>query len=229
MKLLLVEDEEDVARMLARSLAEQGYEVDTCSTGAEALRQGRAVEYDAVILDRVLPDSDGISVLREWRGRGMKTPVLVVSALDSTDDKIAGLRAGADDYLTKPFDFQELLARVEAVRRRRAAERPDNVTVDDVTLDLRQQVLRGGGREESLTPRELALFSELAAHPGEPLSRKRLLDAVWGSTVEADSNVIDVNVGHLREKLQRLGSADVSIETVRGVGFKLVVRGTQET
>ncbi len=223
MKLLLVEDEEMVARMLARSLADEGHDVDACSTGGDALRQGLAVEYDAVILDRVLPDADGISVLREWRWRGMRSPVLMVSGLATTDEKVAGLRAGADDYLEKPFEFQELLARVEVLRRRRAAERPD--AVGDVTIDRRQQALHVHGREESLTPRELALFSELAEHRGETLSRKRLLHAVWGPSIGADSNAVDVHVGHLREKLERLRSADVSIETVRGVGFKLVVRG----
>ncbi len=223
MKLLLVEDEELVARMLARSLADEGHEVDACSTGREALRQGLAVEYDAVILDRMLPDADGISVLREWRWRGMKSPVLVLSAIASTEEKVTGLRAGADDYLAKPFEFQELLARVEVLRRRRIAERPDSV--GDVTIDRREQALHVHGREESLTPRELSLFSELAEHRGETLSRKRLLHAVWGAAVGADSNAVDVHVGHLREKLERLRAADVSIETVRGVGFKLVVRG----
>ncbi len=221
MRLLLVEDEEKLARMLARGLSEEGHQVDACASGREALRQALAVPYDAVVLDWSLPDLDGVSVLREWRERGLRTPVLMLTARGTTGEKVTGLRAGADDYLTKPFDFEELLARLEALRRRGGAELAE--AIGPVTLDARRRVLRLGDREEPLTAREFALARELSAHRGEVLTRTRLLESVWGSALEANANVVDVYVGYLRQKLERLGAAGVSILAVRGVGFKLVV------
>lgn len=221
MKLLLVEDEERVARVLARGLAEEGHQVDVCATGLAAREQATTVGYDVVLLDWSLPDLDGISVLRDWRKRGLRTPVLLLTARGSTGEKVTGLRAGADDYLVKPFDFDELLARLEALHRRGGAS--DASALGPVTLDARRRALIVGARAETLTAREYGLVAELARHAGEVLSRSRLIETVWGQEFEGNSNVVDVYVGYLRTKLDRLGAAGVRIESVRGVGYRLVV------
>ncbi|GAO02082.1 response regulator transcription factor [Anaeromyxobacter sp. PSR-1] len=221
MKLLLVEDEDRVARVLARGLAEEGHQVDVCGTGLAAREQATTIAYDVVLLDWSLPDLDGISVLREWRARGLRTPVLLLTARGSTGEKVTGLRAGADDYLVKPFDFDELIARIEALHRRGGAS--DVSALGPVTLDARRRALIAGAKSETLTAREYGLIAELARHAGEVLSRSRLIETVWGQEFEGNSNVVDVYVGYLRTKLDRLGAAGVRIESVRGVGYRLSV------
>jgi two-component system OmpR family response regulator len=222
MRLLVVEDEPKMAQMLQRGLGEEGHAVDVCRTGQEALRQGADVPYDCVVLDWGLPDQDGVTVLREWRSRGVMTPVLLLTARGSTGEKVTGLRAGADDYLVKPFQFDELLARLEALARRGAGDKAGS-TVGDVSLEVRRRVLRCGDAEVSLTGREWALFSELLAQAGDAVSRTRLLMKVWGGDFEGTGNVVDVYVGYLRGKLERLGARRVSIEAVRGVGYRLAI------
>jgi two-component system OmpR family response regulator len=221
MKLLLVEDEERVARMLARGLGEEGHQVDVVGTGLSARDQGLAVPYDAVVLDWSLPDLDGVSVLREWRARGLRTPVLLLTARGSTGEKVIGLRAGADDYLVKPFAFDELLARLEALHRRGGAT--DAFVLGPATLDARRRALVLGAKAEPLTAREFALFSELASHAGEVLSRSKLVQTVWGADFDGNTNVVDVYVGYLRTKIDRLGVAGLEIQAVRGVGYRLAV------
>lgn len=221
MRLLLVEDEERVARMLARGLSEEGHVVDVCSSGLQARDQGLAVGYDVVLLDWSLPDLDGVSVLRDWRARGLRTPVLLLTARGSTGEKVTGLRAGADDYLVKPFAFDELLARVEALHRRGGGN--DVAQLGPVTLDARRRAITLGAAAESLTAREYALLAELASHQGEVLSRSKLIQTVWGAGFDGNANVVDVYVGYVRTKLERLGAAGVRIEAVRGVGYRLVV------
>jgi two-component system, OmpR family, response regulator len=221
MKLLLVEDEERVARMLARGLGEEGHQVDVVGTGLQARDQGLAVPYDVVLLDWSLPDLDGVSVLREWRSRGLRTPVLLLTARGSTGEKVTGLRAGADDYLVKPFAFDELLARVEALHRRGGAS--DAFVLGAATLDARRRALVLGAKAEPLTAREFALLSELASHAGEVLSRSKLVQTVWGPTFDGNTNVVDVYVGYLRTKIDRLAVAGLEIQAVRGVGYRLVV------
>jgi two-component system, OmpR family, response regulator len=221
MKLLLVEDEERVARMLARGLGEEGHQVDVVGTGLQARDQGLAVPYDVVLLDWSLPDLDGVSVLREWRSRGLRTPVLLLTARGSTGEKVTGLRAGADDYLVKPFAFDELLARVEALHRRGGAS--DAFVLGAATLDARRRALVLGAKAEPLTAREFALLSELASHAGEVLSRSKLVQTVWGPTFDGNTNVVDVYVGYLRTKMDRLAVAGLEIQAVRGVGYRLVV------
>ena len=220
MKLLLVEDEARVARTLARGLGEEGHQVDVCATGRSALEQGQAIAYDVVLLDWSLPDLDGVSVLRSWREAGLRTPVLLLTARGSTGEKVTGLRAGADDYLVKPFDFDELLARLEALHRRNGAEEP--AQLGPARLDPRRRALVREGRTESLTAREYALLAELSRRRGEVLSRTRLVHSVWGSGFAGNQNVVDVYVGYLRTKLERVGAAGVEIQAVRGIGYRLL-------
>lgn len=222
MRLLVVEDEPRMAQMLQRGLSEEGHQVDVCHTGRAALEQGEQVPYDCVVLDWGLPDLDGVAVLREWRARGVTTPVLLLTARGSTGEKVTGLRAGADDYLVKPFDFDELLARLEALARRGAGEKATS-TLGDVTVEARRRVLKRGEAEVSLTGREWALFSELAAQAGDAVSRTRLLLKVWGNDFDGTGNVVDVYVGYLRTKLERLGTRQLAVESVRGVGYRLAV------
>ncbi len=221
-RVLVVEDEPRMARMIQRGLSEEGHQVDVCETGEGALSQAVDVAYDVIVLDWGLPDLDGVSVVRGWRARRVGTPVLMLTARGATGEKVTGLRAGADDYLVKPFDFDELLARLEALRRRgstTAAER----SVGDVQVDPRRRLLTRQGVEVSLTARELALFDELAAQQGDAVSRTRLLMKVWGNDFEGTGNVVDVYVGYLRTKLERVKSEQLSIEAVRGVGYRLVI------
>jgi len=223
MRLLVVEDEEKMARLLQRGLGEEGHQVDVCARGREAASQAHAVGYDVILLDWSLPDVDGVSLLRELRDTGLTTPVLMLTARGRTGEKITGLRAGADDYLVKPFDFEELLARIEALARR-GGGRSRSLRVGGVELDQTHRTLRGPLGDASLTAREYALCVELFGHPGEVQTRPRLLNAAWGSDFERTFNVVDVYVGYLRQKLQQIGATDCEIATVRGMGFRLVAR-----
>ena len=224
MKLLLVEDEEKMARLLSRGLLEEGHQVDVCHTAAEALEQALLIPYDVIALDWMLADGDGVTLLRQWRQRGNKTPVLMLTARGTTGEKVIGLRAGADDYLVKPFDFDELLARLEALHRRGGEHEPA-LQLGPLTVDSRRRVLRRSddGREQPLTPREFALLHELLGHRHEVLTRSRLLTAVWGSDFDGAPNIVDVYVGYLRQKLTQLSAESVQIRTVRSVGYRLVI------
>ena len=220
LKLLLVDDEERVTRALSRGLAEEGHQVDVCASGAAARTQALDIAYDVILLDWSLPDLDGVTVLRDWRARGLRTPVLFLTARGTTGEKVTGLRSGADDYLVKPFEFAELLARLEALSRRGGAEAP--ASFGKLVLDPRRRAVVKDDRAEPLTPREYALLAELASHQGEVLSRTRLLEAVWGTDFGGNANVVDVYVGYVRAKMERLGPDGVRIEAVRGVGYRLV-------
>jgi len=222
MRLLVVEDEPRMARMLQQGLAEEGHQVDLCDTAATALEQAPRVPYDVLVVDWALPDGDGVSVVRQLRQRGLTTPVLMLTARGSTGEKVTGLRAGADDYLVKPFDFEELLARLEALGRRAAAEVRDG-QLGDLSVEPRRRVLRRGDLEVSLTGREFALFEALSRMAGDTVSRTRLLDQVWGTDFDGTGNVLDVYVGYLRTKLGRLGTTRVVLESVRGIGYRLQV------
>lgn len=219
-KVLLVEDEAQMARLLQRGLTEEGHQVDVCARGEDALRQATDVAYDVILLDWSLPDVDGVSVLRRWRETGLSTPVLMLTARGSTGEKVTGLRAGADDYLVKPFDFEELLARLEALARRGAGSSVA-AQVGSVSIDLKKRALVRADREATLTAREYALATELWTHAGDVLSRSRLLSAVWGTDFDGLPNVVDVYVGYLRAKLAELGADDVEIAAVRGIGYRL--------
>lgn len=222
MKLLLVEDEDKMARLLTRGLTEEGHQVDVCARAEAAREQALLIPYDVLILDWMLPDLDGVALLRELRQRGLKTPVLMLTARGSTGEKVVGLRAGADDYLVKPFDFDELLARLEALHRRIGEHEPV-LHLGAVAIDARRRVLCLGDHEQPLTAREFALLAELAGHRGEVLTRSRLLSTVWGSDFDGAPHIVDVYVGYLRAKLEALSARGVRIHTVRGVGFRLLV------
>ncbi|MCA9681347.1 MAG: response regulator transcription factor [Myxococcales bacterium] len=222
MKLLIVEDEDRLAKVLVQGLREEGHQVDLCSAGEQALAQGRDIDYDAIILDWMLPDLDGVTVLRRWRDAGLRTPVLMLTARGSIGERVTGLKAGADDYLVKPFAFAELLARLEALHRRGAGQL-ELFRAGPVSVDGRRRVLVGPEAELNLTAREYALACELFAHVGEVLARSHLLGAVWGSNYEGDPNVLDVYIGYLRGKLGRVAGEAVAIKAVRGVGFRLQV------
>ena len=227
MKLLLVEDEAILARSLGQGLREEGHQVDVCRTGAEALRQAKDIDYDAVVLDWMLPDLDGVTILRTWREQGLRTPVLMLTARGSVGERVTGLRAGADDYLVKPFAFAELLARLEAIHRRGSGQLELH-RVGPVAVDGRRRVLTGPDGELGLTPREYALACELCSHAGEVVARRHLLEAVWGTSYTGDPNVLDVYVGYLRGKLQRVAGEAVTIKAVRGVGFRLLAAAARE-
>ncbi len=221
-KILVVEDETKMARLLERGLREEGHQVDLCTTGTAALRQGALIAYDVILLDWSLPEMDGLEVLRRWRDRGIRTPVLLLTARGTVGERVAGLRTGADDYLTKPFDFEELLARVEALHRRGAGHETQP-KLGPLTLDPKRRELSRGDATCSLTNREFALLSELAGHLGETVSRTELLGTVWGTTFDGPPNVVDVYVGYVRAKLRELAGDAVTIEAVRGIGYRLVV------
>jgi DNA-binding response OmpR family regulator len=219
-KLLVVEDDPRLSRILTRGLQDRGHAVEVAETGAAAVERGRGGGFDVALLDWSLPDMEGIDVLRTWRAGGFRFPVIMLTARSDTDDKVTGLRSGADDYLVKPFEFEELLARLEALLRRSGGDGP--VQVGPVVVDPRRRTMSTGEGLQKLTDRELGLLLELAHHPGVPLSRERLLESVWrGEPV--NPNVVDVYVGYVRTKLAALGNAGVAIEAVRGVGFRLDV------
>jgi two-component system, OmpR family, response regulator len=221
MRLLLVEDDEKLARGLARGLTREGYAIDVAHTGDDALEHALAREYDGVILDVMLPGLDGFSVCRELRRNEQWLPVLMLTARGDVSDRIRGLDAGADDYLVKPFDFGELLARLRALFRRGASERGEAIEVGDLRIDPETRVVTRAGRQVELTARELAVLEALARHAGQVVSRAQLLEEVWQEQYDGSQNVVDVYVGYVRKKLE-LPSDDRSvIRTVRGVGFVL--------
>jgi len=219
-RVLVVEDEVKMAGLLKRGLEEEGYAVDMSGTGQDALWLASENPYDAVVLDVMLPDFDGFEVCRRLRAAGRWSPVLMLTARDAVPDRVSGLDAGADDYLTKPFSFAELLARLRALVRRGATERPPFLAVGDLTLDPATRRVTRTGIPVELTAKEFALLEYFMRHPGEVLSRTRLIEHVWDFAYEGDSNVVDVYVRYLREKVDRPFGTD-SIETVRGAGYRL--------
>ncbi len=217
MRLLLVEDDVKLSRAVARGLRAEGYAVDVAGDGEAALLQAAVWDYDAVVLDLMLPLRDGLEVCRGLRERGSWVPILMLTARGGIGDRIKGLDAGADDYLPKPFDFGELLARVRALVRRNPGERPARLEVGELVVDPATREVLHHGRPVELTAREFAVLEYLARHPGQVVSRATLLDHVWDANYEGSTNIVDVYVGHLRRKL---GSTEL-IRTVRGVGFLL--------
>jgi DNA-binding response OmpR family regulator len=230
MRILLVEDEEKLARFLVRGLREEGHQVDHCTHVADARSRLSTLGYDVVVLDWMLPDGDGIALLEQLRRDGHRTPVLMLTARGATPEKVLGLRSGADDYVTKPFDFEELLARIDALHRRSEGAAAELVQ-GDVVLDSKRRCLRAGRSEVSLTAREHALLSELFAHAGEVRTRAQLLVDVWGHGFEGDPNILDVYVGYVRQKLAKVAEATLegrpvrapALRAVRGVGFRLAL------
>jgi two-component system OmpR family response regulator len=220
MRILVVEDELKMAGLLRRGLLEEGHAADVARTGDEALWMAAAVEYDALVLDVMLPGLDGVEVCRRLRERGTWTPVLMLTARDAVEDRVAGLDAGADDFLPKPFSFAELLARLRALARRGAVERPTVLEVGDLRLDPATREVWRGETEIRLSAKEFALLETFMHRPGQVLSRYQLLEHAWDLAFESRSNVVDVYVRYLREKVDRPFGRS-SLETVRGSGYRL--------
>jgi two-component system OmpR family response regulator len=220
LRLLIVEDELKMARALRRGLEREGHAVEVAADGEDGLHLGRTSEFDVIVLDVMLPGRDGFSVCRELRGADVWTPVLMLTARDAVDDRIRGLDAGADDYLVKPFAFGELLARLRALIRRGPSDRPPILEVADVRLDPAAHTVARADVTVDLTTREFALLEFLMRHPGEAVSRTRILEQVWDMNYDGFSNVVDVYVGYLRKKLEEPFGRPL-IRTVRGVGYSL--------
>jgi two-component system OmpR family response regulator len=220
MRALVVEDESKMAALLRRGLQEEGYAVDVASSGEDGAWLGNENDYDVILLDAMLPDIDGFEVCRRLRAAGRWSPILMLTARDGVQDRVAGLDAGADDYLTKPFSFDELFARIRALLRRGPSERPTVLEVGDLVLDPAKRRVSRGTAAIDLTPKEFAMLELFLRHPGEALTRTRILEHVWDFAYEGDSNVVDVYVRYLREKVDRPFGRR-SIETVRGVGYRL--------
>lgn len=225
MRILIIEDDDETADYMRKGLSESGHVVDRSDNGRDGLYMASSGEYDVVILDRMLPALDGLKVLEALRAASIQTPVLILSALGQVDDRVSGLRAGADDYLTKPFAFSELLARLESMTRRQTAATPETtLTVGDLTLDrLSRKVVRAG-QSIDLQPREFQLLEFLMRHTGQVVTRTMLLEGVWDYHFDPQTNVIDVHMSRLRQKIDK-GFESALIRTVRGAGYSLSAEG----
>ena len=220
MRLLLIEDDRKAARLLAKGLQEEGFVVDVAPTGEDGEEKAAVNEYDLIVLDWLLPGKDGLAVCRALRAGATSTPILMLTARDSVADRVSGLSTGADDYLTKPFAFAELLARIRALLRRSRVAQPAVLRVADLTLDpATRRVTRGDG-PVILTPREYAILEALMRNAGEVVSRTRLAERVWDDASEVLDNLLDVHVSHLRNKIDH-GASVPLIHTIRGVGYRL--------
>ncbi len=225
MRILVVEDDRKVAGFIEMGLREEGYAVDVAKDGEEAATLAHVNDYDAILLDLMLPKKNGLQVASELRREGRRTPILMLTARDATEDVVRGLDAGADDYLTKPFKFDELLARVRALVRRGGAARLERVSYGPLELDRLKHKVFANGRGLELTPREFQLLEHFMLHPEIVVRRTELLEKVWDMHFDPESNVVDVHIGNLRRKLRDAGH-DRLIHTVRGVGFQLKVQDT---
>ena len=220
MRMLVVEDEARMAAVLRRGLQEEGFAVDVAANGEDAVWYASENDYDAIVLDLILPGIDGFGVLEDLRTAGRWAPVLLLTARDGVADRVRGLDLGADDYLIKPFAFPELLARLRALLRRGAQERPAILSVGDLTLDPARRVVRRGATSIALTAREFALLECLMRQPERVLSKTELVEHVWDFAFDGDSNVVEVYVGYLRQKIDRPFGRR-SLETLRGAGYRL--------
>jgi two-component system OmpR family response regulator len=220
MRVLVVEDDRKMVRILRSGFQEQGWEVESAGDGGDAMRAAEVHPFDCIVLDVNLPGDDGFAVCRHLRDREIWSPVLRLTARDAVPDRVAGLDAGADDYLVKPFAFEELLARVRALARGRAGERPVRLEVGDLVLDPATRVVTRAGQTIDLTSREYALLEFLMRHAGEVVSRTRILEHVWDMNYAGLSNVVDVYVGYLRGKVDKPFETKL-IHTVRGAGYVL--------
>jgi two-component system, OmpR family, response regulator len=224
-RILVVEDDPETARQLVDSLATSGYHADLAVNGGDALSRGRSTDYAVMTIDRMLPDIDGLDIIRHLRNDGIVTPALIISALGEIDDRVRGLRAGGDDYLVKPFAFAELLARVEALARRSATVVKETVLrVGDLELDLVSRTANRSGREIELLPREYRLLEYLVRNEGHVVSRAMLLQHVWDLHFDPSTNIIDVYVGRVRRKVDDQQAYPL-IHTVRGMGYCLRAPG----
>jgi two-component system OmpR family response regulator len=220
-RLLTIEDDAAMAAEIAREMAGRGFEVECVAQGEEGLRRAATNAYDAITLDRLLPDLDGLTIASSLKEKGVLTPILMISALDDVDERVRGLRAGGDDYLTKPFDLKEMAARVEVLIRRRNADLKNlRLEFADLELDLVGQVARRKGQDLRLFPKERQLLELFMRNPGQILTRMMIFEAVWGYRFDPGTNLIDVHIRGLRQKLDAIDPAPL-IHTVRGVGYCL--------
>ena len=220
MRVLIVEDELKMAGLVRRGLVEEGHAADVAAKGEDAVWMAEAHPYDAIVLDVMLPGLSGFETCRRLRNAGVWTPVLMLTARDAVDDRVSGLDAGADDYLTEPFSFAELLARLRALARRGGVERPTELVVDDLRLDPASRRVWRSDTEIQLSPKEFALLETFMRRPGQVLTRLQLIEHAWDFAYENRSNVVDVYVRYLREKVDRPFRRE-TIETVRGAGYRL--------
>jgi two-component system, OmpR family, response regulator len=224
MHLLIIEDDRDAAGYMAKGLKESGHNVDVAHTGKEGLLLAAGGDYDVLVVDRMLPELDGLNLVKTLRATGNQIPVLFVSALGDVDERVKGLRSGGDDYLAKPYAFSELLARLESLGRRRSgapANGPETVLrYDDLSIDLLARRVERGGRPIDLQPREFKLLEVLMRHAGQVMTRTMLLEKVWDYRFDPQTNVIDVHISRLRQKVDR-GFAHPLIHTIRGAGYSL--------
>lgn len=220
MRVLIVEDEKKLASFVAQALAEEGYAVDIALNGSEGFSFALGAEFDLIVLDHLLPGMSGREICGVLRGCGSAVPILMLTARDTLEDKVASLDAGADDYLTKPFALEELLARVRALLRRSGQSVAPVLSVDDLTLDPQARVVRRGSRQIDLTAREYALLEYLMRNAGRPITRSMIAEHVWGFDFDTETNVIDVYINYLRNKIDR-GASHPLIRTLRGVGYRI--------
>lgn len=220
MRILFAEDEADLNRIVTARLTEEGYSVDACADGAEAIDYLDAAEYDAVILDIMMPKADGFTVLQHLRDAGKKTPVLFLTARDAVSDRVKGLDMGANDYLVKPFSFDELMARIRAMTRHAFGESSSLLTVGDLEMDLAAHLVKRGNRVIDLSVKEYALLEYLMHNTGVVLSREKIEDHIWNFDYEGGTNVVDVYISYLRKKIDS-GFSQKLIHTVRGSGYVL--------
>lgn len=221
-RILIVEDDPETAAWLMKGLGEYGFAVETAKDGPEGLYRATGGAFDAIILDRMLPELDGLSVLRSLRAAGRTVPVLMLTALGSVDERVRGLRAGADDYLVKPFSFEELIARIEALLRRPTTEAQEETSLScgDLTLDLISRTARRGEREIELLPREFQMLEYMMRRQGRVVTRTMLLEGVWEYHFDPKTNVIEVHISRLRRKIDGPGETPL-IQTVRGAGYRI--------
>jgi len=227
MKILVVEDGRKVAGFIEQGLREEGYAVDVAPDGDEATMLAHVYDYDLLLLDVMLPKKTGLQVAAELRREGRKTPILMLTARDTTEDVVRGLDSGADDYLAKPFKFDELLARVRALVRRGGASRTELLTYGPIELDRLKHKVKVDGKKLDLTPKEFQLLEHFLLRPEEVIRRTDLLEKVWDLHFDPESNVVDVHVGNLRRKLREAAGVEM-VQTVRGVGFRLQAPGRDE-
>lgn len=220
MRILVIEDDPTVGTFVKRGLEEQRWQVDLVASGDEGQRMAEAGSYDVIVLDMRLPGKSGTEVLHDLRGRGFEKPVLVLTAQDAVDAKVDALRAGADDYVTKPFALEELLARVEALARRPVAMALPELRVGDLALDRATRLVRRGGTPIELTPKEYTVLEYLMRHPGRVMSRTLITEYAWGYHFDPGTNIVDVVINHLRKKIDA-GRSPKLISTVRGVGYAI--------
>ena len=219
MRVLVVEDDKKIASFVVKGLKQSGFAVDHCADGEEGLFMAQTVNYDAAIVDLMLPKLDGLSLVQQFRAKGGRAPILILSAKASVDDRVKGLQAGGDDYLTKPFAFSELLARVQAlIRRASHTAEPTRLVVGDLSLDLLAREVRRADQQVDLQPREFALLEYLMRHPRRTVTKTMILEHIFDYSFDPQTNVVDVLVHRLRNKL---GAGQTMLQTIRGVGYVL--------